>query len=126
MAISLDTALVIDAFRMACALRGTAPRMVHTDRGSQYTSKEFVDELKKNPLCQQSMSRKGNCLDNAVAESFFATLKKELVYVANFHTLEDARTRIFEYIECFYNTVRRHSYLDYRSPKRFEDGFEVA
>ena len=126
MSANLESSLVVSAFRMACAFRGTAPRVVHSDRGTQYGSADFRQELAKHPICRQSMSRRANCLDNAVAESFFATLKKELVYGAKFHTLAEARSRIFEYIECFYNQIRRHSFLDYTSPNHFEESFGVA
>ena len=98
--------------------------MVHSDRGIQYASKEFVDELKARG-CIQSMSRKANCLDNAVGESFFATLKTEAAD-HKFGTLEEARLCIFEYLTVFYNQHRLHSYLNYLSPIQFETSQRVA
>ena len=91
----------------------------HSDRGSQYASQAFQDLLREhNITC--SMSRKGNCWDNAMMESFFATLKKERVHHESYATREEARQSIFEYIELFYNTRRRHSALGYLSPEQFE------
>jgi transposase InsO family protein len=84
----------------------------HSDRGIQYACEEFVTELKKYETIIQSMSRKGNCWDNAVAESFFKSLKTELVYHHNYQTTQQAKLSIFEYIETFYNTVRRHKHLN--------------
>ncbi len=78
-----------------------------------------LEELKKHEIIQ-SMSGKGNCYDNAVAESFFHTLKTELVYWIKYKARKEARSSIFEYIECFYNRRRRHSYLNYFSPSNFE------
>ena len=72
---------------------------------------------------QQSMSGKGKCLDNAVAESFFGTIKNELIYQTRYKTREQAKSSIFEYIETFYNRVRRHSYLNYQSPVSFENDY---
>ena len=91
----------------------------HTDRGSQYAADSHRALLKQHGIVQ-SMSRKGDCWDNAVAESFFHTLKVELVHQCQFKTREDAKQRIFEYIEVFYNRVRRHSANDYCSPVEFE------
>jgi transposase InsO family protein len=93
--------------------------ILHSDRGVQYASADFRDVLKNYGLIQ-SMSRKGNCYDNAVAESFFHTLKIEHVYEHRYETRADARQSIFEYIEMFYNRQRRHSALGYRSPVSFE------
>lgn len=115
----LDGGFVVEAFNMGCRRRSTAPRMVHSDRGSQYASEALLDELKKHP-CARSMSRTANCYDNAVAESFFASLKGELVYLEKFGSREEARLRVFEYIEVFYNRERLHSYLNYMSPAEFE------
>jgi transposase InsO family protein len=84
----------------------------HSDRGIQYACEEFVTELKKHKTIKQSMSRKGNCWDNAVAESFFKSLKTELVYHHHYLTRQQAKLSIFEYIETFYNTVRRHKHLN--------------
>jgi transposase InsO family protein len=111
--------LVISAYEMAVQRRGVrAPELVHSDRGSQYASEAFRNKLKK---CKQSMSRKGNCWDNAVAESFFGTLKSELIYRKTFKTRKEAEMSIFEYIEIFYNKTRLHSSLGYVSPCEFEE-----
>ena len=91
-----------------------------TDRGSQYASYSHKDLLQKHNIVQ-SMSRKGNCWDNAVAESFFKTLKSDLVYQTYFYTKNQAKREIFEYIEFHYNRVRSHSYLGNLSPSRFEE-----
>ncbi len=91
----------------------------HSDRGVQYASADFRKLLKKYNIVQ-SMSGKGNCYDNAVAESFFKTLKTELIYHIRYLTRAQARASIFEYIEVFYNRVRKHSYLGYLSPVQFE------
>jgi putative transposase len=91
----------------------------HSDRGKQYGSYAYKALLKQYGL-QSSMSRSGNCYDNAHIESFWSTLKKELVYGEKYRTRRDARLSIFEYIEVFYNRIRRHSALGYRSPEQFE------
>jgi putative transposase len=91
----------------------------HSDRGVQYACCDFRELLEKNGFIQ-SMSGKGNCYDNAVAESFFKTLKTELIYHERYRTRAEARASIFEYIETFYNRVRKHSYLEYLSPEQFE------
>lgn len=118
----LDRGLVLDALHMALALRLVIPGLVfHSDRGSQYAS----DDHRKMITAHQmtcSMSGKGDCWDNAVAESFFATLKAELVDGADWHTREEARAAIFEYIEVWYNRQRIHSSLGYQSPEQFENG----
>ena len=90
----------------------------HSDRGKQYASYAYKELLKRYGL-QSSMSRSGNCYDNAHIESFWSTLKKELVYGEKYKTRRDARLSIFEYIEVFYNKIRKHSALDYRSPEQF-------
>lgn len=110
--------LVVDAYDMALQRRGGPPNVVHSDRGSQYASYSFRKKLKK---CKQSMSRKGNCWDNAVAESFFGALKSELIYRTCFETRKEAEMSIFEYIEIFYNRTRLHSALGYVSPAEFEE-----
>lgn len=98
--------------------RPEAGLIIHSDRGVQYASAEFRQVLKANGFVQ-SMSGKGDCLDNACAESFFGTLKSELA--ANvFGSHAEARREVFDYIECFYNTERMHSYLGYKSPMEFE------
>jgi len=91
----------------------------HSDRGSQYASGNYQKLLRDHQITC-SMSRKGNCWDNAVMESFFATLKTELIYCERFITREDAKSKIFDYIEMFYNRKRRHSSLGYKSPVDFE------
>ena len=112
--------LVIESLRNAINERKPASGLIfHSDRGSQYASDEFVDFLGKNEILP-SMSRKGDCWDNAVAESFFKTIKSELIYWYNFRTRAEAELRIFEYIEIFYNRNRLHSSNDYMSPVDFE------
>jgi putative transposase len=112
--------LVLNAFRMAIAKRGyKVSPLVHSDRGSQYASDLLVDELKLRS-CEQSMSRKGNCWDNAVAESFFSTLKTELIHHEKFQTKKEAEAKIFDYVEIFYNRQRLHSTLNYMTPEEFE------
>lgn len=91
----------------------------HTDRGGQYASKEYRDKISKYRITQ-SMSRKGNCYDNAYTESFFRTLKVELVYNQKFKTRQEARKAIFEFIEVWYNRQRIHSSLDYTTPEAYE------
>lgn len=105
----------IKAFEMAIAnrpVKNNARLVFHSDRGIQYACKEFIQELSKQNTVIRSMSRKGNCWDNAVSESFFKTLKAELVYHKHFHNKEEAEQSISEYIERFYNTKRRHGYLN--------------
>jgi transposase InsO family protein len=119
----IDRELVLEALRDAVGRRvPNAGLMHHSDRGSQYASGDYQDALAKlGVVC--SMSRKGNCWDNAVAESFFATLKTECVYTRRFATRAEARETIFEYIEVFYNRRRRHSTIGYLSPVDFEMQF---
>ena len=90
----------------------------HSDRGSQYTSNKVRNLLNRYKF-SQSMSGKGNCYDNAITETFFSSLKKELVYLTKFETKEQARREIFEYIEIFYNRQRLHSSLGYLSPDEY-------
>ena len=112
--------LVLSALHMALYGRNPDAGLIHhSDRGSQYASDDYQDELERRQI-SCSMSRKGNCWDNAVVESFFATLKKDLVYRQQFQTRAEATQAIFEYIEVFYNRRRRHSYLGYMSPVEFE------
>lgn len=118
--------LVCDALQMAiCKRRPPAGLLVHSDRGSQYASDSFQRLLKANKF-RCSMSRKGNCWDNAPSESFFHTLKTELVFDADFKTREQAKQMIFEYIEVFYNRERLHSSNDYMSPSDFESKLDKA
>ncbi len=97
----------------------------HSDRGSQYACKGYQELLDLRGITC-SMSRRGNCWDNAVVESFFSTLKLELVYLCVFRTRAEARAAIFEYVEAFYNRKRRHSYLGYLSPIDFENAMCYA
>ena len=115
-----DRYLVTDALMMAINARQPKPGLIHhTDRGIQYTCGEYKTVLKMHDMIQ-SLSRKGNCHDNAVAESFFSHLKNELIYHRDFANREQARTEIFDYIEVFYNRQRRHQTLDYQSPVEYE------
>ena len=112
--------LVITALQKALINRGNPTGViVHSDRGSQYASNEYKRILKENNLIG-SMSRKGDCWDNAVAESFFATLKKEYVYHSEFMTRAEAMLGIFDYIEAWYNNERIHTTLGWFSPNEFE------
>ena len=112
--------LTLPALTMALGRRRPAPGLLHhSDRGSQYASTEYQRVLKARGIVG-SMSRRGNCWDNAVAESFFATLKIELAHDADWATRADARGDVFEYLEGFYNGQRRHSALGYLSPLTFE------
>lgn len=112
--------LVCDALKMALHNRSYPKGVImHTDRGSQYCSKSYQKLIKKHALLC-SMSGKGNCYDNAVCESFFHTLKVELVYQRRYETRDQAKRSIFWYIEAYYNRVRRHSGIDYKSPINFE------
>lgn len=116
----LDASLVISALRMALNQRRHSQNLiVHSDRGAQFASAAYRQVLAQHGLTA-SMSRKGNCYDNAFIESFFSTLKYELVYHHRFNDLAQARTAIFNYIETFYNRIRLHSSLAYQSPINFE------
>ena len=116
----MTTDLVSDALRMAIAREQPEPGLIaHSDRGSQYASHAYQQLLKEHGMIC-SMSRKGNCWDNAPMESFFGTLKKELIHQHNFRSRREARSSIFDYIECFYNRSRLHSALGYLSPLEFK------
>jgi putative transposase len=116
----IDSRLVVDALEMAVARRLPGAGLVaHSDRGSQYASEHYQRLLAGHGITC-SMSRRANCWDNAPMESFFATLKKELVHDEDYATRDEARASLFEYIEVFYNRVRRHSALGYRSPVEYE------
>lgn len=117
----LDAPLAIAALRMALAQRQPAPGqlILHSDRGSQFASAAYRALLAQRGLVA-SMSRTANCYDNAFIESFWSSLKYELVYHRRFATLPEARTAIFDYIETFYNRTRLHSSLAYLSPAHFE------
>ena len=113
--------LVTDAVLMAIWKRKPAPGLIfHSDRGSQYCSNNFQRLLKTHGILS-SMSRKGDCWDNAVAEGFFGTLKLELVFWETYETRVQAKGSVVEYIEMFYNSQRRHSYLGYLTPMEFEN-----
>jgi putative transposase len=120
MADHMDSRLVVDALEMAVQRRlPGAGLLAHSDRGSQYASDHYQLLLARHGIAC-SMSRKADCWDNAPMESFFASLKKELVHGADFATRAEARAAIFEYIEVFYNAKRRHSSLGYVSPAEYE------
>jgi transposase InsO family protein len=116
----IDSRLVVDALEMAITRRLPAAGLVaHSDRGSQYVSEHYQRLLTRHGITC-SMSRLADCWDNAPMESFFASLKKELVHGEDYRTREEARASLFDYIEVFYNRVRRHSALGYRSPIEYE------
>jgi putative transposase len=116
----MESRLVIDALEMAYRRRCPDLGLLHhSDRGSQYASAAYREKLNDYGM-QISMSRKGDCWDNAVVESFFATLKRELIHRRKFRTREEARRAIFDYIEVFYNRERLHSSLGYMSPAEYE------
>ena len=116
----MTSQLVVDAFAAAYKQRNKPKGVIfHPDRGSQYANEELKNVLKKAKT-KQSMSRKGDCWDNACAESFFASLKKEIVYRNRYTSRNMARQSIFWYIEVFYNRYRPHSYLAGISPESYE------
>ena len=116
----LQRDLVMDAFKQAAQRRKPQPGLIfHSDRGAQYACSDFREMLQQGNFIQ-SMSGKGNCYDNAVSESFFKTLKTELIYFSRFKTRAEAKSAIFDYVEVFYNRRRRHSSLGYLSPAEFE------
>lgn len=116
----MRTSLIQQAMEMALTSRRPGPGLIfHSDRGSQYTSAAFRELLARHQV-RQSLSRPRQCWDNAVAESFFATLKTELVYRQALTTIPAARSAVFEYIEVFYNRKRLHSALGYQSPSTYE------
>jgi putative transposase len=118
--------LVVSAFEMGVDNQGNAPIVAHSDRGSQYAS-DLYRKLLDDYGCIQSMSRKGNCWDNAVAESFFGSLKSERIYRDHYETRIHACMTVFEYIEIFYNKTRLHSVLDYLTPwEKGQKGRKVA
>lgn len=119
----LKKEIVLSAINQAVVRRQPVKDVIfHSDRGVQYACKETVDLLKGLKFTQ-SMSRKGNCYDNAVTESFFHTLKTELTFWRKYKTRDEARQDIFNYIETFYNRERRHSKLDYISPADYENNW---
>lgn len=116
-----DGQLVLDALAMAIAQRRPSPGLIHhTDQGIQYASRLYRSRLQTQGM-RPSMSRKGNCYDNAVVESFFSSLKNEWVFHQTFFDRDQARAALFDYIELFYNRQRRHAALDYQSPVQFEE-----
>jgi len=116
--------LVIKALNRAIDERKPQPGLIHhSDQGSQYASNEYQAILRQYGM-QTSMSRKGNCYDNACAESFHSIIKKELIFHETFATREEAKHRIFEYIECFYNAERIHSANEYISPMAYEKMYQ--
>jgi len=123
---SLDDSLAISALNMAIQTRRPPRGLIHhSDRGSQYCSKDYLAVLHANGIVR-SMSRKADCWDNAVSESFFGTLKQELIFRCELQNRADAQTTIFEYLEVFYNPKRRHSTLGFLSPNDFEERNLVA
>ena len=122
---NMEEWLVIRALEKA--VRSRQPKkglILHSDRGGQYVS-GALRRLMKDWHCRQSMSRADNCYDNAMGESLFSRFKAELMQNGTFLSLEDARTEIFEYIEIYYNRVRRHSSLGYQSPEQFEENYKI-
>ena len=125
MANHMRAELVNQALSMAiCQRQPAAGLIMHTDRGSQYGADSYRQLLTQHGI-QPSMSRKGNCWDNAVAESFFHTLKTELIYLEDFDTHEQAQTAVFEYIEVFYNRQRCHSANGYLAPLAYEQALKT-
>lgn len=127
---SLDTSmtekLITDALSMAFNRRDIRPGLIiHSDRGVQYRAQKYIDFMRRHGAVP-SMSRKGNCWDNAPMESFFSRLKVELIYTQQFHSIGEAKSSIFEYIEIFYNRLRRHSGIGYVAPAEFERMTAVA
>lgn len=122
----IDSALVLSALDKALVRYKPAKGLLfHSDRGVQFVSADFREAISRASFTQ-SMSRKGNCWDNAPAESFFATLKKELIYPMGTSTRFQVERELFEYIEAYYNTIRLHSALGYRSPLEFEKAMLTA
>lgn len=116
----IQESLVVDALKMALLRRKIGENvLLHSDRGSQYASDKYQQLLRDNRI-RCSMSRKGDCWDNAATESFFHTLKTEWVYHEKYLTRSDAKKSIFDYIEVFYNRQRKHSFLGYQSPEQYE------
>ena len=120
---SLHSELVTEALAMAIWRRKPGAGLImHSDRGVQYTSQVYQLLLKQHQIVC-SISRKGNCWDNACAESFFHTLKTELVYHCLYEDRDQARKSVLEYIEMFHNCKRLHSHLDYQAPSEFESRY---
>lgn len=120
----LTKELAVVALKRALTFRTPSKGMIHhSDRGSQYASSEYIDLLQQNNI-EISMSRKGDCYDNACIESFHSSLKKELVYRVKFKKREEAKSAVWNYISGFYNAQRSHSTLNYVSPSQFEKQYE--
>ena len=123
---TLESSLAVDALNMAIQRRRPAAGLLHhSDRGVQYASNEYR-ALLEGKAAVASMSRKGNCWDNAVAESFFATVEIELIQDEDWHTRNEARAAIFDFIEVWYNRQRRHSSLEYQTPAEFDKRLREA
>jgi putative transposase len=119
----MRTGLVTDALTMALTHRRPRGKVIfHSDRGTQYTSNEFDEYCRKNRI-RRSLGRTGICYDNAVSESFFATFKKELIHTRPWPTVKHVKAATFEWIEVYYNRIRRHSTLAYLTPEEYELGF---
>jgi transposase InsO family protein len=117
---SMTEQLITDALKMAFSRREVRPGLiVHSDRGVQYRAQGYIDFMRRHGV-RPSMSRKGNCWDNAPMESFFSRLKVELIYTQQYRSIDDLKSGIFEYIEVFYNRLRRHSALGFVAPAEFE------
>lgn len=126
MAPSLERTLVVDALQMAVMARNPGKGLIHhSDRGSQYASYDYQKILQQKGVVV-SMSRRGNCYDNAPTESWFATLKKELIYCRNYSDHAEARQDIFEYIEVWYNRQRKHSSIGYKNPVAYEQEWKKS
>ena len=119
----MRTELVTDALQMALKQRRPKGRVIfHSDRGTQYTSKDFARFCERRKI-RRSLGRTGICYDNAVAESFFATYKKELIHTRPWPSLKQVTKATFEWIEMYYNRTRRHSTLGYLTPHEYELGY---
>jgi len=123
----MRTGLVLDALDMALAARrpGIGEAVMHTDRGTQYTSHDFRDRCLANGVIP-SVGRTGTCYDNAAAESFNATIKKELIHQHLWLDAEEARSAVFDYIERYYNRIRKQRRLGKMSPMRFEGSADIS
>ena len=123
---TLETSLVLNALDSAMRVVGPNAEVIfHSDRGSQYASEAYRKMLKNKDI-QPSMSRRGNCYDNAYVESWFASLKKEWIYRSNYKTEDEIRALVFEYIEIWYNKKRTHSSLGYLSPVEYRNTTTTA
>jgi transposase InsO family protein len=121
-----NTEFVTEALKMAIKSKSIDEKvLLHSDQGATYRANDYLSLFEKNNITQ-SMSNKGECHDNAVVESFFSRLKTELIQLKTYQTRDIAKSKIFEYIEIFYNKVRRHSYLNYESPDNFEKQYYNA